>query len=131
MEEELREIYKKYNVPEELIEGAIKTHISLGHKEVREDNALMTVCFIVLSNVQNRKEATYGRSFCKRGELDVFFNTARKFDRIENIMINGAKDEVGEATIDTVGDLSNYGLLWMTFYLREHNDTFLEWAKNN
>lgn len=99
--------------------------------EIREDNLLFVAVFPILASLQYRKEGTYGRSWCKRGELDVFFNTARKFDRIENIMINGARDEVGESTIDTVGDLTNYGLLWMTLYCRKSPQAFLSWFKQN
>lgn len=125
---QLNDIYSKYNVSETMKETAIKVHLSMKPEVIREDNALMTLAFITLSKTQCKKEGTYGRSFCKRGELDIFFNTARKFDRIENMMINGARDEVGEGTIDTVGDMANYGMLWLTYYIRENPEAFESWA---
>jgi len=99
--------------------------------ELRDDNLLMVAVFPFLAEIQYKKEGAYGRSWCKRGEPDIFFNTARKFDRIENIVLNGARDEVGESTIDTVGDMANYSQLWMTYYLRENTTAFLDWAKAN
>lgn len=123
------------NTPEELIDNAVKVYISLPYvnsqTEIREDNLLLAVVFPLLAELQYRKEGSYGRSWCKRGELDIFFNTARKFDRIENIMLKGAKDEVGESHADTVADLTNYGLLWMTYILREKPALFFDWLKNN
>lgn len=98
---------------------------------VRRDNVLLVYVFMVLSNVQYKKEGTYGNSWEKRGELEVFFNVARKFDRLENIMLKGATDEVGESHADTVADLANYGLLWMTYILREKPELFFNWLENN
>lgn len=114
------------DVPDDLLNTIVKIHFTLPQmdvglsNEIREDNLLMTAVFVVLSQLQYSKEGTYGRSWCKRGEMDVFFNLARKFDRLENMMLNEAKDEVGEPLIDTVGDEANYGLLWMTLFLRKH-----------
>lgn len=99
--------------------------------EIRDDNLLLTVVFLSLSGVQYSKEGTYGDSWRKRGELEVFFNLARKFDRLENIVLNGSKDEVGEPYVDTVGDSANYGLLWMTLILRQDPDLFLSWVESN
>lgn len=136
--DEAREIVLKYlpDIDSHLLDTIISIHFELpqmgiDENEVREDNLLMTAVFVVLSQLQYSKEGTYGRSWCKRGELDVFFNLARKFDRLENMMINGSKDEVGEPMIDTVGDEANYGLLWMTLFLRKHPKVFLDWIKNN
>lgn len=125
------------DVTDDLLNTIVKIHFMTPQmdvglsNEVREDNLLMTAAFVILSQLQYSKEGTYGRSWSKRGELDVFFNLARKFDRLENMMINGAKDEVGEARIDTVGDTANYGLLWVTYFLRNNPKEFMEWIKNN
>jgi hypothetical protein len=134
IEKRLKEILPK-ETPEIFIDNTVNLYVNLPYvdpdMDVRDDNLLFVAVFPFLAEIQYTKEGGYGRSWCKRGEMDVFFNTARKFDRIENIMLNGGKDEVGEATIDTVGDMTNYGFLWMTYYLREHTTIFLEWAKNN
>jgi len=136
--DDARDIVLKYlpDIDSDLLDTIVNIHFELpqmgkAENELREDNLLMTAVFVVLSQLQYSKEGTYGRSWCKRGELDVFFNLARKFDRLENMMINEAKDEVGEPLIDTVGDEANYGLLWMTLFLRKHPKVFLEWIKNN
>ena len=100
-------------------------------KPIREDNLLFCITFPYLAKIQYKKEATYGSSWCKRGEMDVFFNLARKFDRLENMMLKGAKDEVGEDKIDTVADLTNYGLLWMTYLLRNNSKAFQDWTNKN
>ena len=131
--DELLAIYKKYGVTFELAEKAaqIQTLLNKGSDDVREDNALLTLAFICLSDLQYRKEGSYGRSWSKRGETDVFFNTARKFDRLENMVLYGSHDEVGEGRIDTVGDLANYSLLWMTYFIRETPSEFKKWVETS
>jgi hypothetical protein len=123
------------DTPENFIDNAVDIYMNLPYvdpdMDIRDDNLLFVTVFPFLAEIQYTKEGGYGRSWCKRGEMDVFFNTARKFDRIENIMLNNGKDEVGEATIDTVGDMANYGMLWMTYYLRVNTEAFITWAKNN
>src|SRR5690606_10508288 len=57
--------------------------------DVRRDNVLMCYIFWKLAGIQYAKEGAYGSSYAKRGELEVFFNVSRKFDRLENIMLNG------------------------------------------
>lgn len=130
----LRERLPK-DIPSTYVLAAIDFYLALPFLDydepVREDNLLVAVTFPFLLNLQYKKEGAYGRSWCKRGEMDTFFNTARKFDRIENMMLNGAKDEVGEGKVDTVGDMASYGLLWLTFILREHPDAFTDWIQKN
>jgi len=116
---------------DELVEVYAKLPYVHPEMELREDNLLMTTVFVYLSEIQYKKEGTYGRSFCKRGEMDIFFNMARKFDRLENMMLHDKKDEVGEGKTDTVGDEANYGMLWMTYILREKPELFKNWLKNN
>jgi hypothetical protein len=135
VEKKLYSIFGENPIDGQLLEEVAVIHSFLEqsgkHEEIREDNLLLTVAFVVLSKLQYSKEGTYGRSWCKRGQTDTFFNLARKFDRLENIVINGAKDEVGESTVDTVGDLANYGLLWVTLFMRKDFDAFNQWLKNN
>lgn len=99
--------------------------------ELRRDNVLFVYVFMFLAQVQYSKEGTYGDSWARRKEIGVFMNLARKFDRLESMMIDGAKDEVGESKIDTVGDTANYGLLWMTYFVRNSPKEFAQWAKEN
>lgn len=134
VEKKLNEMFN-HELDDTLVKEVAMVHSYLEqssvHSEIREDNLLMTVAFVVLSKLQYSKEGTYGRSWCKRGQQDVFFNLARKFDRLENIILNNAQDEVGESTVDTVGDLANYGMLWMTYYMRNDYSAFAEWINKN
>jgi hypothetical protein len=122
-------------LPSSYLKAAVDFYMSLPYLDfdapIREDNVLVAITLPFILGLQYKKEGAYGRSWCKRGELDTFFNTARKFDRIENMMLNGAKDEVGEGKVDTVGDMASYGLLWMTFILREHPNEFFSWLNKN
>lgn len=123
------------DIPITYVLKAVDFYLSLPYIDydapVREDNLLVAVTLPFILELQYKKEGTYGRSWCKRGEMDTFFNTARKFDRIENIMLNGAKDEVGESKVDTVGDLTSYGLLWLTYILRNQPEAFMAWVDAN
>lgn len=98
--------------------------------DVRRDNVLMCYIFWKLAGIQYAKEGAYGSSYAKRGELEVFFNVSRKFDRLENIMLNGSKDEVGESKLDTIGDLANYGLLWLVYLLRTKPKEVMKFLKD-
>jgi hypothetical protein len=121
--------------PTDFLDEAARLYCALPYTKpgmkLCDDNILFVTVFPFLAEIQYKKEQGYGRSWCKRGEMDIFFNTARKFDRIENIVLGTGQDQVGEATIDTVGDMANYTMLWMTYYLRVNTDVFLSWAKNN
>ena len=86
----------------------------------------------VILELQLQKSSVYGRSYCRHGDLSIFFNTERKWDRIVNIMEkaiatgkvqNLYSDESGTPTetfFDTVVDLASYSLLWLG-YIAEHN----------
>lgn len=136
--EDLAHDFYKDNLPEGLKDYAkvfarVYSALPHTHKNIKlpNDNIYLVPVFVALAKLQYDKELGYGSSWCKRGELDVFFNTARKFDRIENIMLGKGKDAVGEPKIDTVGDLANYSYLWMTYLLRHAPEDFVKWFKNN
>lgn len=99
--------------------------------EVRRDNVLFVYVSMYLSEIQYKKEGSYGNSWEKRKEVGVFMNLARKFDRLEGFIVDGKSDEVGETKIDTVGDTANYGVLWATYLLRTDPAGFKNWLKNN
>lgn len=142
-EEKIKEIRERYReiLPEEIstkfIDKCVEVYTSLPMFSnpylfnLRDDSLLFVASFVILSELQYKKEGTYGRSWNKRNdEREIFFNLARKFDRLENMVLKDNVDEVGEGRIDTVGDSANYGNLWMTYYIREYPDEFLKWAKN-
>ena len=91
--------------------------------------------------LQAQKASVYGRSYCRHGDLSIFFNTERKWDRILNIMEKAiAKGEVnklyGEGTptesfFDTVVDLASYSLLWVGYIYENHREVFDKFIEEN
>ena len=92
--------------------------------------------------LQHDKEAVYGQSWRKYGNMSAFLNTARKWDRIDNIMRNAMEngmnflfsDEAGtaqETFLDTVVDLANYSLLWVGYIASEHPDMWNRFLESN
>ena len=70
------------------------------------------------------KGKAYGNSFCKYGHSGVYFNLARKMDRLENLAKKAFDanepllDSSGsnpETFVDTIVDLTNYGILWLGY----------------
>lgn len=93
-----------------------------------------------LVKLQNSKGHQYGRSYCKFGEMSIFFNLSRKYDRVENIMKRAMENGV-ESTLhgdssdsstaaetwnDTINDMAVYSLMWAG-WLRENYPE--EWQK--
>lgn len=138
-EEQIMEIFKEIIDDEsflaEIRSEFIPFYLNLPYihidSEIRRDNVLFAFVFWFLAEIQYYKEGTYRDAWSKRKEIGVFFQAARKFDRLENMMLNGAKDEVGESLVDTVADLANYAILWLTFILRERPEDFSKWVKEN
>lgn len=87
--------------------------------------------------LQQQKSAVYGRSYCRHGELSIFFNTERKWDRILNIIEKRMEEgntkslhtkDSGTPTetfFDTIIDLASYSLLWVG-YIVENNPEILD-----
>lgn len=93
-------------------------------------------------NLQHDKEAVYGQSWRKYGNMSAFLNVARKWDRIDNIMRNAMEngmnilfsDEAGtaqETFLDTVVDLASYSLLWVGYLASEHPDMWQKFLESN
>jgi hypothetical protein len=73
------------------------------------------------------REQQYDRSFAKRGEIGVFMNLARKWDRIEHDM---SDDLFDASTIDAIADLAVYALKWMDVICKVHQSAVIEWLEN-
>jgi hypothetical protein len=93
-------------------------------------------------NLQHDKEAVYGQSWRKYGNMSAFMNVARKWDRIDNIMRNAMEngmhiifsEEAGtaqETFLDTVVDLASYSLLWVGYIANEHPDMWQRFLESN
>ena len=90
--------------------------------------------------LQAQKSAVYGRSYCRHGDLSIFLNIERKWDRISNIMEGAmkagteslySKGTPTEAFLDTVVDLASYSLLWVGYIMENHLEVYQEFLKSN
>lgn len=109
-------------------------------KVLQPDNINMLEFIPYLLKLQNDKAAIYGRSYCRHGDLSIFLNLERKWDRISNIMSKAMKEgtdtlfEQGTATetfMDTVVDLASYAMLWAAYCMREHPEAFKQFVESN
>ena len=117
------------------VENALKDEPKLLVDQLAIENILPNLLLL-----QNRKEKFYGESWRKYGDIGAFFNTARKWDRIETIMndamkngtdklFNGSNDLSTETILDTIIDLGLYSLMWASYIASRYPemwDKFLE-----
>ena len=90
--------------------------------------------------LQTQKASVYGRSYCRHGDLSIFLNTERKWDRIANIMEKAMKEGTEtlynegtptETFVDTVVDLASYSLLWLGYIKETHPEFFQKFIDSN
>lgn len=72
------------------------------------------------------REQQYDRSFARRGEVGVFMNLARKFDRIETSINSGFEDIT---TFDAIADMAIYALKWMDIFCKIHRSIVIRWLE--
>lgn len=93
------------------------------------DNQALMEILPKLLKLQNDKGRVYGRSYAKHGDVSIFLNVERKFDRIGNIMDRAMREGTDtlhseasatatETFLDTVVDLGLYALMWAG-YIKE------------
>lgn len=76
------------------------------------------------------REKTYKRSFAKRGEIGIWMNLARKYDRFEALapqVLLGAGN--GVTLIDTLVDTAMYSLKWLDVISKIRPEDFKEWLR--
>lgn len=106
------------------------------------DNKNMMKVLPSILKLQNRKEATYGRSWCEYGDFSAFFNVDRKYARIRNIMKSAVDDGIkaffaeaivstGETILDTIADMGNYCIMWVGKLKEEHPQMWSNFLKSN
>lgn len=106
------------------------------------DNVNLMEIFPKLLKLQNEKGRVYGRSYAKHGDLSIFFNLERKWDRIQNIMERVMKEGVDslhsessstptETFLDTVIDLGMYSLMWAGYIRETHPEEFEKFMRSN
>ena len=110
--------------------------------ELCEDNINLMEMFPKFLKLQNEKGRLYGRSYAKHGDLSIFFNLERKWDRIYNIMSKVMKEGMDslhsessstptETFMDTIVDLGLYSLMWAGHIRSEHPEEFEKFIKSN
>ena len=113
-----------------------------GEEELFEDNLAVQEILPHLLLLQNRKEKFYGESWRKYDDIGAFFNIARKWDRIDTIMknamehgvqvlFNGSSDLSTETVLDTIIDLSLYGLMWSSYIASRYPELWDRFLKLN
>lgn len=90
--------------------------------------------------LQRIKDAGYGRSWAKRGEMGVFHNVMRKEDRAETLAqyaqaIMSGHPSVGRTTrvgfIATLVDRVNYCMMWLSYIAKVRPEDFVAWLEDD
>lgn len=111
-------------------------------RKICPDNLSILKVLPSVLTLQNQKESQYGSSWKKYQDTSAFFNLARKYDRIENIMKNVMKNGLdsmfsddncipGETILDTLVDLGNYSLLWTAYIAERYPDVWNKFLSQN
>lgn len=108
--------------------------------ESSQDTQNMLKVFQAILELQSQKAAVYGRSYCRHGDLSIFMNVERKWDRISNIMEKAMKNgtetlyQTGTPTetfVDTIVDLASYSLLWVGYIAENRPEAFQKFLESN
>lgn len=106
------------------------------------DNVNLMEIFPQLLKLQNDKGRVYGRSYAKHGDVSIFLNVERKFDRISNIMDRAMREGLNtlhseasstatETFLDTVVDLGLYSLMWVGYIKDEYPEEYQKFLVAN
>lgn len=114
----------------------------ISNKSIDTQNLLDTLPSLI--KLQQDKSKLYGRSYCNYGNLGIFFNLARKWDRVENIMQSVMKNgednlfhnikgnsTATETFLDTVSDLAVYSMLWVGYIKENYPEQWEQFLKSN
>lgn len=118
----------------------------------RPDNSKLPAIVSALMAIQYEKEGGYGSSWKGKGEYrGIMSNIDRKYDRLDKMSqdeLEGAIESLGliedhlvkgrwtveqvkESKIDAIADLTNYGLLYMTYVRENFPNVFNIWVQRN
>ncbi len=94
-------------------------------------SANMAALCTVLQSLEYQKTLTYKDSWKKRGELvSIFGNLARKWDRLEDMLLNNSAPQKSETKIDTVADLAVYCIKYLGWLAEQDPDGFRRWVQS-
>jgi uncharacterized protein YfbU (UPF0304 family) len=83
--------------------------------------------FEVLKELQYKKTLVYKDSWKRRGEvLGILANIARKYDRIEAIVVDGVRATNDETLLDTLADLAVYSAKYLTYLAEFYESIFVD-----
>lgn len=110
--------------------------------KVNHDNTNLLELLPKALELQNTKEAQYGRSWCKHEDISAFFNLERKWDRIYNIMtramkqgtdsvVSGDSSTPTETFVDTLIDLGLYSFMWIGLIREQRPEQYEKFISNN
>lgn len=122
----------------------------------RPDNSKLPAIVTLLMAIQYDKEGGYGSSWKGKGEYrGIMANIDRKYDRLDKMTQDeiagtiqslaemeenlarqekpnsGKSAPIGESKIDAIADLTNYGILYMTFVKEHFPRVFAVWVDRN
>lgn len=133
------EVQKDVN-KQELVQG-FQAYVD-GQPQLCPDNVNLMKIFPQLLKLQNDKGRVYGRSYAKHGDVSIFLNVERKFDRISNIMDRAMREGLNtlhseasstatETFLDTVVDLGLYSLMWVGHIKDEYPEEYQKFLVAN
>lgn len=94
------------------------------------DVALIAAALVKFHKV---REETYQLSFARRGEIGVWINLARKYDRMDELcrqyfQMGAVTPNLARTMVDTLVDISIYSLKWLAVILATKEDAFKVWV---
>lgn len=135
------EIVKQKGVNREALVQGFQDYVDRQSQLCRDNVNLMEI-FPQLLKLQNDKGRVYGRSYAKHGDVSIFLNVERKFDRISNIMDRAMREGINilhseasstatETFLDTVVDLGLYSLMWVGYIKDEYPEEYQKFLVAN
>ena len=125
---------------EERLNQFLRTFYRNSDPERSQDDLNLETVIPYLVELQRQKGRLYGRSYCNHGDLSIFMNLERKWDRLTTMMSSAIENGVkglykkGSATesfVDTVADLATYGLLWLGYICETQPNEFHKFLQKN
>lgn len=127
-------------VKQKLVQG-FQDYVN-GQSQLCPDNTNLMEILPQLLKLQNDKGRVYGRSYAKHGDVSIFMNVERKFDRISNIMDRAMREGLNtlhsessstatETFLDTVVDLGLYSLMWVGYIRDEYPEEYQKFLVAN
>lgn len=137
----MEEVVKQKGVNKEVLIQGFQDYVDR-QSQLCPDNVNLMEIFPQLLKLQNDKGRVYGRSYAKHGDVSIFLNVERKFDRISNIMDRAMREGLNtlhseasstatETFLDTVVDLGLYSLMWVGYIKDEYPEEYQKFLVAN